>query len=337
MEPLALVRRAGLGLLGTLLASLMLAAVARSTELVASGAPRDLAFHDAGETLRDWCRWDDAGRLWLVLPDSSRFELVTSVNDAAIANPGDGAFHPFELGEVHAALDELSYPVAGLRADVFLLPFPRRAGLESAGGPGLVLLSPGVRPLSREQQHAEFVHELGHVVQQARLPDHATGDWTAYRRMRGIEDPIVFSASAPHAQRPHEIFAEDFRALLGGATANSTGTIENPALTPPQLVPGLREFVLSLAGHALRARLSGAPNPSRGAVTFSRAGTSAAMLDVFDVGGRRLAAVAPMPVAGGTEWRWDGRAARGTAMGPAIVFARERAGAAEPVRVALVP
>lgn len=337
METPAILRRTGLGLLGTALGALMLAAVAHSTELGAGATSGALAIHDADETLRDWCRADSEGRLWFEPAGGVRFELVTSVLDAAIANPGDGSFHPFERAEVEAALGELAYPVSGLRVDVFILPYPRRSGLESAAGPGLVLLSPGVRPLTREQQHAEVAHEIGHVVQYAKLPDSDSEGWTAYRRLRGIEDGTRYSGTASHENRPHEIFAEDFRALFGGATANYSGAIENAAITPPHQVDGLREFVLALAGPVLRARLTGAPNPSRGAVTFARSGASLAVVDVVDVSGRRVATLAPRAVAGGTEWRWDGRDARGTARGPAIVFARERIAGATATRITLMP
>jgi hypothetical protein len=238
---------------------------------------------------------------------------------------------------VREALSELSYPLGAIAAEVFLLPFPRRAGLESAAGPGVVLLSPGVRPLPREQQHAEFVHEMGHVVQYAKMPDSDEPTWSAYRQMRGIDDPSRFNAGAPHDQRPHEIFAEDFRALFGGGAANYSGTIENATIAPPQQVPGLREFVLALQGTALQVRLGGAPNPSRGAVLFSRAGTSDSPVDVFDVGGRRIATLPPMAVPGGTLWRWDGHGRNGTHGGPSVVFARERSGRGATARVTLLP
>src|SRR5258707_5060384 len=134
--------------------------------------------------------------------------------------PGDGAFQAFDPAEVNAAMADVRFPLREVSAEVFILPYPRRASLESAAGPGLILLSPGVRMLSREHQHSEFVHELGHVVQYALLPDADGSGWAQYARMRGLE-PGVNSASAPHANRPHEIWAEDFRALFGGAAATS--------------------------------------------------------------------------------------------------------------------
>jgi hypothetical protein len=41
-------------------------------------------------------------------------------------------------------------------------------------------------------------------------------------------------------------------------------------------------------------------------------------------------------VAGGTEWRWDGRDASGVPAGPGVVFARVRGTSDVPLRVTLV-
>src|SRR5512139_1481649 len=100
----AFIRRTAIGLFGTLLGAALLAVVAHAGEPVAGGASRGLVIHDAETTLRDFCRPDSDGRLWLELPSGSRFELVTSTSDPAIANPGDGSFHPFDAAEVRAAL-----------------------------------------------------------------------------------------------------------------------------------------------------------------------------------------------------------------------------------------
>jgi len=297
-----------------------------------------LLIHDAGETLRDYCR-SEGGRLYLELPGGSRWELVTSATDPAITNPGDGSFHAFERSEVNEALAEVRFPLHQVSAEVFILPYPRRLSLESAAGPGLILLSPGVRPLSREHQHSEFVHELGHVVQYALFPDADAGGWSKYARMRGIDAPS-FNASAPHADRPHEIWAEDFRALFGGASATSNGTIENASLSYPTEVQGLQSFMQGLAAGAssppASARLTAATF-AWGAVSFSRAGSQASTLDVFDASGRRLAAVAPSLGAKGVSWTWDGRDASGRTVRGAVVFARPRDGAGGTVRVTRLP
>jgi len=318
-----------------LLVTPFVSAPLRANEIDAKGAAHGIVIHDAASTLRDYCVTDAEGRLWLTLPGGRRFELVTSTTDPSIVNPGDGAFHPFESTEVLAALGELRYPVAGIGADVFLLPYPRRGQIESAAGPELILLSPGVRRLSREHQHAEFVHEFGHVVQHALMPD---GDdrWTEYRRIREILDPR-YSPTSLHADRPHEIFAEDFRALFGGPAATYSGTIENSALVPPADVPGLETFMLRLAGIETQLPIVATPNPTRGALRFTFANAAAVPLDLFDAAGRRIATLAPRAVRSGIEWSFDGTDVSGRVVAPGVLFARPRGMRNAGVRVVVMP
>lgn len=326
MNLLSRFRRTALGALLSTPVTVLFAASALGSEPSVAG----LTIHGPEETLRDFCVAED-GALWLVLPGGARHELVTSVTDPAIINRGDGSFHPFEEFEVGAAMAALRAPIAPVRAEVFLLPYPRRAGLESAAGPGLVLLSPGVRPLSREQQHAEFVHELGHLVHYARMPDVAVAEWARYRELRGITDEAVYSASASHANRPHEIFAEDFRALIGGALANYSGTIENATLAPPATVGGLPDFMRSIAGASAPSAtipLVCYPNPSRESVSFVRSGGGSESLEVYDLRGRRVATLAPATSGSLVSWHWDGRDAQGAPVGAGVFFARPRAGGA---------
>ena len=312
---------------------------AAASELRASAASvAGIVVHDAEETLRDYCR-SESGRLYLVLPGGSRWELVTSTTDPAITNPGDGAFHAFERSEVSAALAAVKFPLGKVSAEVFILPYPRRLSLESAAGPGLILLSPGVRPLSREHQHSEFVHELGHVVQYALLPDADADGWATYARMRGI-DAARFNASAPHADRPHEIWAEDFRALFGDANATSNGTIENASISFPTQVQGLQAFMEGVAADVsspASPRLK-ASSYAWGALSFTRGGSRVSVLDVYDASGRRLAGIEPASVnANGVSWNWDGRDASGRLIRGAVVFARPRDGEGGTVRVTRLP
>ena len=311
----------------------LLAHPSPANELQVGDVATGFKIHDATETLHDYCSRDTEGRLWLALPSGARFELVTSTSDPAIFNPGDGVFHPYDGAEVRAALASLDFPLARIRADVFLLPFPRRSGPESAAGAGLILLSPGVRPLSREQQHAEFIHELGHVVHRALMPDSSATTWGDYRSLRGITDAHVFAAAAAHANRPHEIFAEDFRALFGGALANYSGSIENASITRPSDVAGLKSFMLTLAGPHVEVSLGAQPNPSRGGVQFARPGSVTVMMDVFDAQGRRVVALAPLAVGGAVRWNWDGRNSNGLAMGAGVFYARPREVGAVAIRV----
>jgi hypothetical protein len=311
---------------------------AAASELRASAANvSGVIVHDASETLRDYCR-SDGGRLFLELPGGTRWELVTSTTDPIVTNPGDGSFHAFERDEVRAALSEVSFPLQHVSAEVFILPYPRRLSLESAAGPGLILLSPGVRALSREHQHSEFVHELGHVVQYALFPDQDADGWAEYGRMRGL-DAARFNAQAPHADRPHEIWAEDFRALFGGPLANSNATIENASLAYPTQVKGLDSFMQGLA-FGVSSRPAPRLTASRfawGAMSFSRGGSQSAALDIFDAAGRRLAALEPSVGSGGVSWRWDGRDASGRSVRASVVYARPRDGVGGTARVTLLP
>ena len=322
---LSLLRRSLIGLCGAVLGLVCMVGVGRSDEVSARATALGLVVHGADETLASYCREED-GVLWLVLPSGLRFELVTSTCD--LPNPGDGSFHPFDEATVRAALASARFPIGAVTAEVFLLPFPRRAGLQSAAGPQLMLLSPGVTPLSVEQQHATVIHELGHVIQYQFMPDAAADLWNRYRSLRGIGDQLRFSAEAAHADRPHEIFAEDFRVLFGDALANYSGTIENQSLCAPQAVTGLDAFIASLQGAVLMASgaLTGFPNPTRGALSFRRGGALAAALDLYDLAGRRLATVDPTPLAEGWQWRWDGHDEQGSSTAPGVYFARERGG-----------
>jgi hypothetical protein len=324
-----------------LLATVAVALGARSaaaSELRASAmSASGILVHDAAETLRDYCR-SEGGKLYLELPGGSRWELITATTDPVVTNPGDGAFHAFDRAEVNAALAEVRYPLHQVSAEVFILPYPRRLSLESAAGPGLVLLSPGVRPLSREHQHSEFVHELGHVVQYALFPDADTEGWSEYARLRGIDD-ARFNASAAHANRPHEIWAEDFRALFGGPSANANGTIENPTIGYPTQVQGLTTFMQGLAAGASNrpaSRLT-ASAFAWGALSFARGGSARSLLDVYDASGRRLAALEPAVNPNGVSWRWDGRDMGGQLVRGTVVFARPRDGQGGTVRVVRLP
>jgi hypothetical protein len=307
------------------LSAIALPATVTANELGGSIRPSRFVIHDAAETLREYCH-ADGDRLVFTLPGGASWELVTTVTDPAIANPGDGQFHPFSAPEVQRALDQVMFPMQRVAAEVFVLPYPRRLQLDSAAGPGVILLSPGVRALSLEQQHAEFVHELGHVVQYALMPDADTLAWSRYRALRGLRDARVYSAAAAHCDRPHEIFAEDFRALYGDAYATYSGSIENAALAYPTRVPGLGTFVEALASAPVAATpLRVVAATAGGAVLLARNGAGAAVLDLYDVRGRRVASVVPSVDAGGCQWSWDGREA-GAARGATVLFARARDG-----------
>src|SRR5687767_12432285 len=165
------------------------------------------------EVLARHCQWK-SGLVWLTVPNLAPQELVTSIADPAVVNDGDGAFHPFDVAHVEAALASLAFPTDRLDVVVYVLPFPRRAGLESAALPGAILLAPGTLPVPSATAHAVVAHEFGHVIQYALAPE-GSAAWARYMQMRGLAGNPRYSEFAAHADRPREIFAEDVRAVLG--------------------------------------------------------------------------------------------------------------------------
>src|SRR5262245_4025006 len=221
------------------------------------------------------------GHLYLSLPGSEPQELITSTEDPAVAQVGDGVFHPLDRRTVEEALQGLDFPVDRVAAAVYVLPYPRRAGLESAASHGAILLAPGTLPVPATTVHAVVAHEFGHVVQRTFAP-HGSPAWSEYLKRRGLsEDAPLSSSVSEHADRPAEIFAEDFRVLLGSEAARGDGSVENAALVAPRLLDGLDSFLRDLPERARRTAMAGAfasgrsiaafPNPFRHDVTLSAA------------------------------------------------------------------
>jgi hypothetical protein len=286
--------------------------------------------HAANEVLAEWTvHHGDA--LFFHGPQGEQWEYVTDINDPVIVNKGRGAFFPPPAEAVQGAIDAVDYPLQGIDLEVFILPYPRRDLLPSNAGDRCVYLSPGVAPISSQQLHALVAHELGHIVQHQLMPDGDRGGWADYRALRGITDGSIYNENAVHKNRPHEIFAEDFRFLFGGTLANYSGSIENPDLALPNRVPGLEEFLLGLAARTAsvndlptRRRLRLFPNPTRGAVTvaFTQSSPLAGApltLQVFDVQGRE---VARREIVTGGLAGWDGRSDAGAPAPPGIYFVR---------------
>ena len=283
------------------------------------------------EVLKRYCR-AEGDRLWLIVPGVAPQELVTRVDDPIVANPGDGSFHPLDPGIVAEAIAGLSFPIDQVDAVVYVLPYSRRAGLESVAAPGAILLVPGVHPVPAAQIHQVVAHEFGHVVQY-QLATGTSAAWAAYARMRGLPAAGRDTDALAHADRPREIFAEDFRLLFGSAPAREGGLTEGALVAKPATVEGLRDFLLDLPGRARRNAITGRdaaafPNPFRSSTTvqFSpRAGaapsTAARPVRVLDVRGRvvRRASV-PALGDGSLAWRWDGCDDQGVRLAPGSYF-----------------
>jgi hypothetical protein len=309
----------------------------------------------ADEVLDRFCS-SQGGRLYLTLPGLLPQELITSTSDGAVANPGDGTFHPLDRGAVEDALRELDFPVDRVDAAVYVLPFPRRAGLGSAASHGAILLAPGTSPVPATTVHAVVAHEFGHVVQRALAPAGSPA-WSEFLRLRGLSvdgaDAEGVGGTVAHADRPAEIFAEDFRVLLGGTLARGDGSVENTALLAPTDLPGLAPFLRDLPERARRTALAGAfaaghsiaafPNPFRHAITLSAAPAlalgspaGARMLRIVDARGRQVRSeTVPVDGDGSVTWRWDGRDETGARLAPGTYFVHAAGESGRATRIVL--
>jgi hypothetical protein len=288
-----------------------------------------------------------AGRMWLLVQPGLDYELVTDVADPAIANRGDGRFHPMPLQAVVDALGAVGLEDAGLEIQVYVLPFPRREVLDSSARDGMILLSPGVLPVNEYAVHFTVTHEVGHVYQYRWLPDEDEQGWQRYSSLRSIEDEAIYHAGGDHKDRPHEIFAEDFRFLFGGQAANYSGGIENAALPLPGEVDGLADFLRGLTGQsrtvgAPAARLAGNPDPfdpgTEFRVRLETPATDRARRSVFDARGPVVRAVYEgAPALRPLHLQWDGRAADGVRIASGFSVTRfDDRGESFPTKLVLV-
>lgn len=264
-----------------------------------------------------------------VVHDRLRYELVTEVDDPIIANRGDGRFHPMSVEAVAAALEAVRLEEVNLHVTVFVLPYPRRNILDSSAREGMIFLSPGTRPVSDYAVHFTVTHEIGHVFQYRWMPDRDTQAWSDYGRLRGIDDSAVYHAGAAHRDRPHEVFAEDFRYLFGGERANYSGSIENDALPLPDRVAGLSEFLreLTVGPVAPVAVVRAAPNPfnptAEVRVDLAAPAREPMQLRVLDAQGREIRRLFDgTPASQQLRVVWDGRTSAGAAAPSGVYFAR---------------
>jgi hypothetical protein len=286
--------------------------------LCASGVgalPLGVRVLDTEQVLRDRTQTSPDGSLYLQDQQGTLRRFVTSIDDPIIVNQGDGEFHPASYPAVRAAIEAADARFLDrIQFDVYILPFPVVDPLGSWADGEAIYLSPGVRELAAGQVEYLIGHEAGHLVHRAFLPDSDREGWARYRNLRGIADTTRFNAEAVHRDRPHEIFAEDFRFLFGGHQQSDAEAIENPNIASPDQVQGLREFFLSLVGEQEAAPILSAriyPNPiSAGSVLILAlpAGTSPRMT-AYDVQGRVVRSFENLaPMGDGTFLiPWDGK------------------------------
>jgi hypothetical protein len=302
----------------------------------ASYARGDVAVHDPA-TVRD--RWIVTEGNDLVLSvDARSWTLVTDPAAKELSKLGDGAFHPMDPRVVREALEAMRWSPADLpSARILVLPFPRSGHLKSSCEEATIFLSPGLRDVLREHAHATVVHEVGHLVQQLLAPD-GSGEWARYVVLRGLRADR-YHAGAAHRDRPHEIFAEDFRMLYGGAVAATSGAHENADLAPASDSPAVVAWFEDLRRSSSLATRGGPqpqgyPNPfstSRASADFevrfqgARDSRGAGVADVLDVTGRAVARLDGLPGEPGTVvFRWNGRDAGGAPAASGVYLVRWR-------------
>jgi hypothetical protein len=274
----------------------------------------------------------------LQLNDGRYFDIIMDINDPSVINKGDGSFHPFVEEDVIRALEEINYPDLKLSFDIYLLPYPRRNLLISSAGEREIFLSPHVLEIPINVTSYIVTHEVGHVFQFLNLPNRDVENWSKYKQLRGITNTGKFSPNGPHAYRPKEIFAEDFRVLFGGEAAKYDGVIENPELVPPTVVAGLEEFFTSLRPAVFEPKtivaLSNSPNPFNPFTEICvklgdefSPGLDRLSIRIYDVTGA-LVKTLYSGVPGGREVRmkWDGTSDDGNRVASATYFALVRTG-----------
>ena len=275
----------------------------------------------------------------LELDDGTVLWVITDVSDPSIYNKGDGSFHPFALEQVANTLGEIDCPGKRVEVEIFILPYPR-AGIPVSSASGRrIFLSPQVTTISPVSAAYVISHEMGHVFQWRYLPDLEGDEAADYRVLRGIDDPLRYHAGARHADRPAEIFAEDFRVLFGGADAYAGGNIENTDIAPPEQVTGLEAFYRQLAATPVaagkeRVEIASYPNPFNPSTELKIALDDGLVAEgapvsvaVYDVTGSLVRTLYEgQATPGAFSVRWDGRDDRGANVASAVYFGVVKAG-----------
>ena len=273
------------------------------------------------------------------LDDGRYLSVITDIDDPTISNKGDGSFHPFREEKIIEILEAITHPNLDVDMQIYILPYPRRNLLVSSTSGRAVFLSPHVLEIHPAVCAYIVSHEIGHVFHHAYLPDNSPL-WGRYRQIRGITDTWRYSATRMHAYRPAEIFAEDFRVLFGSVEAAFGGRVENPELSSPLVVAGLREFFADLGGTPVatgpKVRATSYPNPFN-PDTEIRINIPHEILTaqknvtvrIYNVRGALVTEIySDVPTGEDLFVHWDGRDQRGNSVASANYFALIEAGRA---------
>ncbi len=254
------------------------------------------------EEVLKYCRMEGE-HLILEFPGARPWVLDTT--DSLSAMPAD---------EVVRAIEQMEFPIDGIPVDVVILPFARKLVATSSAEGRVIFLSPGRIPVPPEHVHYTVCHEFGHIIHKAFMPDSRVDLWQRYAEIRGLSS-TSFDATIHH-ERIHEIFAEDFRVLFGSPLARNGGEVENHDLASPMEVPGLREFMLSLA-LSRKAAIIAYPNPFTSLVVLSLEElVGEAHLEIYNVEGKLVRSMSSG--AQGSQVIWDGRSQSGEKAAPGV-------------------
>lgn len=153
-----------------------------------------------------------------------------------------------DANEYNAALNEVNFPLSKLKEykvyflDYRLKNYPSAMALSFKDNSAVIFGT--YYAYSKRTINQLAVHELGHQVDFQLMN---STKWETYKKLRGITDNSIYNDySEVYENRPQEIFADDFRLLLGGEAAKKTEHL-NTKLPNPENVPGLKEFFLRLA------------------------------------------------------------------------------------------
>ncbi len=276
----------------------------------------------------------EQGSARLEFPGYDSVELM--LPDSEGGKCGYDVFHPHALGDVIEALESVSYPRPVAELEIVILPYPRTNITSSSAIGNIVFLSPGIRTVPAEVTHMVTTHELGHVFHNENMSDEEGKHWQEYRRIRGIEDETVYCQSSSHDDRPHEIFAEDFRYLFGGALAKYSDSIENADLPTPDQVFGLYEFFLAVTTEQTlvpalaetRLEASNHPNPFNPSTRITVSAEAADLgsplsVEIFDAQGRHVRSLHRGELTRDQmQFEWNGRDDRGHELPSGVYFTR---------------
>lgn len=303
---------------------------------VALGLPSGVRVLEPEQVLTDRTQAGEGGTLYFQDQQGALRRFVTSISDPIIVNQGDGLFHPAASPVVRAAIDAADTRFLNrVRFNVYILPYPVADPLGSWADGEAIYISPGVRELTDRQVEFLISHEAGHLVHRTFLPDTDREGWNRYMQIRGIDDTTRYNAEAIHRDRPHEIFAEDFRVLFGSRRDSDADAIENPELQAPDQVPGLREFFLGLIGEietmpALAAGIYPNPIAAGELLHLALPQGSSPTIAIHDVQGRLVRTLGGLRAMGDGTFvvEWDGLDEGGRALPRGAYYCLVRDGAA---------